>query len=268
MKADDPRHGTYAGYLAGSRCQPCRDARYKANKERGLYRHRHGSCRYDHEAQAVLIEPWLGMGITIHAVLQAAGLFHRNDLIARYQEGARVNRAVMAALSKLSEDKFHDGAKINSDLTRDRIYSLMAAGHPLTDMPILYRGNWRDQETISVGTARAMRDYYKAHSHLMGPSKITATRARNAGHQPPFAWDDPGTLAWPGGVRATPTTADVDREAVDEVKVQRVLNGRKQKCNKAEKYAVIDAWTGPLSHLEALAGWNVHTLIRERKDAA
>lgn len=49
MNADDPRHGTYAGYVRGCRCDPCRKAnatytKARRNANRGKQPHKHGQA--------------------------------------------------------------------------------------------------------------------------------------------------------------------------------------------------------------------------------
>lgn len=45
-------------------------------------------------------------------------------------------------------------------------------------------------EMVSFRVAQAMADLYGRWSHLPGPSKQTATKARRRGFAPPAAWDD------------------------------------------------------------------------------
>lgn len=194
---DDPRHGTHAGYMTGCDCADCALGHYRANKERNLYRSRHGSCRVDHERLLAVVKPWLLMGLSPHAITQAAGFPHRTDLREVLEQKTLVNRATFQALANVTEADFSDTAKVYADLTRKRIFSLMVAGHPLKDMPVKSTGYWRTREYITVDQARRIRDYYAAMEFKLGSSRLTAARALNAGHKPPLAWDDPRTLAWP-----------------------------------------------------------------------
>lgn len=225
MSPNDPRHGTHAGYLQGCQCEPCRRGHYAESVERGLYRLRHGSCRVSRETVDAFVEPWLKMGLTPYAIAHAVGIAD-DRLLAT----GPVNRATWAPLSTFTEDKIDDNAKVYGHLTRTRIYSLMAIGHRLRDMPINSAGQWRTYERCTVGSARAIRDYFREHEAQVGPARNTQARALNAGHLPPMAWDDPDTLAWPDGTpdvlpgvqsRRTAST----RQSIDHAVVERVLAG-------------------------------------------
>lgn len=89
------------------------------------------------------------------------------------------------------------------------------------------------------------------------------TRARNTarrnGWPPPLAWDDIERDDRPAGGH--------DR-SVDEVVVQRILDGDftlAKNATKAEREAVVEAWTGSLAQLARQTGWKVE---RYRKDGA
>ena len=84
-------------------------------------------------------------------------------------------------------------------------------------------GAWRTHTYIYVGVARMVREFYKIHEQATGSNVRTAYRARAAGHQPPAAWDDPGTLAWPLGWTEPIIAATPEGVAVDDVVVARVL---------------------------------------------
>lgn len=59
-------------------------------------------------------------------------------------------------------------------------------------------------EPVSFRVAQAVVAAYAELSHLPGPSKMTATKARRAGHAPPAAWDEDtidDPKARPSGIR-------------------------------------------------------------------
>jgi hypothetical protein len=65
---------------------------------------------------------------------------------------------------------------------------------------------WR-KEPVSYRVAHAIAVLYDELSHLPGPSKQTATKAKNRGYAPPAAWDEDtidDPAAKPAGVRAKP----------------------------------------------------------------
>jgi len=261
LAPDDPRHGTQAGYVAGCRCEPCRVGRYRAQKESRLYAlQNNGTCRAPTDQVSALIQQWIGQGIGVNAVARAAGL-NNNTL-----RTTTVSRWTIDALERLSEDDFPPFTRVYADLTRKRVYSLMAAGHQMVDMPIRRTGTWRTTEKCTARMARDIREHYLSHEMTMGDCATTASRARNAGHEIPAAWDDPGTLAWPEN--QPPCTDDETHELFDEVKVQRVLDGRSEPCNRAERLAIMDRWPDSLAALERLTGWNLNRLNQQRKAVA
>lgn len=77
-------------------------------------------------------------------------------------------------------------------------------------------------------------------------------RAAERGYASPLAWDDIDMDESP----AAPT--DDGSSHVDEVKVQRVLDGTFQQCNRAERAQVIERWTGSRIELIRLTGWNLY----------
>lgn len=257
MNPDDPRHATYAGYIAGCRCQPCSRAKRLADTERITYRLHHGTCRATRADVEAFLDPWLRMGISRSTIAQAVGL----NPVATNNDGP-VNRSTWARLRTFTENLLPDTAKVYADLTRTRIYSLMAAGHQLKDMPINSGGKWRQREHLTVGQARAIRTHFEAHQLDVGPALHTANRAKNAGHVPPLAWDDPGTLAWPNGTpRRLPglvskwTPRDHD---IDELAVQRVLDGEVLPLTKPERDEAMRRWVANGGSRRALCtrmGW-------------
>lgn len=77
----------------------------------------------------------------------------------------------------------------------------------------------------------------------------------------PLAWDN---IDNPD---ETPTGGVHDGALVDEVKVERVLDGHQETCTRAEKLVVLDRWEGSLAELQRVTGWNVHRMINDRKAA-
>lgn len=242
MRADDPRHGTNAGYVAGCREGCCSDARRRDSKERELHNLRHGSCRIPHEQVAAELAPWFAMGLTLNAILAAADRTRSGSIFRAFRLGRPVNRATFRALKSVTEETLPPTAKVYAHLTRQRIYSLMAAGHRLEDMPVNARGQWRYRDHVTVALARAVRDYYAAHEFELGPSRHTQSRARNAGHLPPLAWDDPGTLAWTDADRRKRPRQRAATIALDEVVVARLLAGDTVRATKAERDEAMRRW--------------------------
>lgn len=271
MTPTDPRHGTSAGYLAHYRaheppCGPCREARYRAAKADRVARQRgQGGLHPAADVQAVCA-PWTAMGLTAYAIAHAAGLEHASGgtIQKAIRNGTPVRRATFRAVLSVTEARFSDTAKVFADLTRRRVYSLQAAGHRLLDIPIASTGAWRTHTYIYVGVARMVREFYKIHEQATGSNVRTASRARAAGHQPPAAWDDPGTLAWPLGWTEPIIAATPEGVAVDDVVVARVLAGEALPTTRAEKLAIATTARARglnLSALERRVGWNVHEAL-------
>lgn len=237
MRADDPRHGSPAGYVAGCRDSCCREARARQTKRRRWLTHRGVPTFHTAEEVAELVRPWRLLGLSDAAILDAAGL----DGSHKIRE--RVTHTTFAALAAITEDDLMPDAFVLADLTRCRAYSLMAAGHPLDGMPLPRTGRWRKSERVTVATARAMREHYAAHEFKLGPSRQIQSRTRNAGHLPPLAWDDPGTLAWPTGqpprIIAAPRRNPDD---IDEAVVDRLLAGIRVPSTAAEKREALRRW--------------------------
>ncbi len=89
--------------------------------------------------------------------------------------------------------------------------------------------------------------------------------ARLRGWVPPLAWDDIDNDPEPPAV--------VAEDHVDEVLVQRIIDGERLPANPAERAEAIRRWTStgrPLSELERITGWNTARELRranERKAA-
>ncbi len=266
MDALDARHGTNAGYLTHYRdnehpCDACTEGRYHARK-RLLGAHLRGEqLTYTATEVHEVVAPWLTMGLSPSAITIAAGYDSQRGgrLCKVLTEGSAMRRGTYRRLAGVTEDDFAPDSKVYADLTRMRVYSLMAVGHRLIDMPINPGGHWRHRRFVTVATARTMRDHYAAHDFAIGPAPHTASRARNAGHVPPLSWDDPGTLAWPSLDRRTwgHTKAPKVIEA-DPVVVERLLAGLHIRSSKVEKVEAMRQWLAAgrsQRSLCAMHGW-------------
>lgn len=263
MAPDDPRHGTYAGSQAHWRdgetpCGPCDRARLRSRKKWSLEKLAGAQAFYSRADLDAVLEPWLAMGISPCAVSVAAGMGNQRGS-GWIQDTGPVRRHTYAAVAAVTEDDIPRSAKLWADLTRQRVWSLMAAGHALNSLPINPSGYWRTRARVTVGQAEVIRAFYDVHQHETGTSAFTRSRARAAGYILPAAWDDPGTLAWPLGW-TQPLTEPV--EQVDDVAVQRVLNGDTTvPTTRADRVEVVRRWRAdgrPLRQLEQAMGWSAH----------
>lgn len=238
IAADDPRHGTAAGYVAGCHNECCAAPRRRQRKQRDLIWHQTGTgVLIQHDTFRAVLDPWLNLGISPYAIQKATGVGTRLADVLR--DRTDVLRATHNAVAALTETGIPDNAKVYADLTRTRVNSLMAIGHRLVDMPINVSGHWRTREHVTVDTARAIRDYYTAHEFQIGPDRHTAARARNRGARPPLAWDDPGTLAWPTG-KPTRTAAYKPGREIDHAVVARMIAGERMEHTVRERREVVE----------------------------
>jgi len=259
----DPRHGTNAGYVAGCRCEPCNRGRLRQQKAHRLAVLNGKRSFYPNDEVRQLIDPWLRLGLSVAAIQKAAGL--SSDKVKILHNPVRP--ATFHALAAVTEDAFDAKSFVHADLTRRRIYSLQAAGHRLNEMPINPRGRWRDRPRITVGTARAIRDHYRALEFVPGTDRHTATRALNAGHVVPMAWDDPDTLAWPSGkperivvASARPRKTDVDHAAVERA----LRYDFSQVETMGERIEITRRWEAlgrSLAELERVSGWKADRYV-------
>lgn len=267
MHPQDPRHGTNAGCLAHERhgerpCPDCTYARTRFRKHVALAKRRGEQLIFTSSEVRALLSPWLDMGLTPSAIAAAAGLTTDGGHIAMVLTNeSTVRRSTYHRLAAVRERDLSDFAKVYSDLTRLRVYSLMAAGHPLAEMPINRSGHWRTARLVTVKVAREVRSHFAAHEGKIGPSRSTMARARNAGHRPPLAWDDPGTLAWIGDRRLMPRQGKPVIN-YDAVVVERILSGDFPRslpahATPAERRDVVARWTGTRNELARLTGWKV-----------
>lgn len=78
----------------------------------------------------------------------------------------------------------------------------------------------------------------------------TRTIAARKGYAPPLAWDD---------IDNDPEPLTAEPVDVDEVVVERILDGERLEATQEEKAEVVRRWLAagrPLAHLEAQTGWN------------
>lgn len=268
MTPNDPRHGSPAGYVAGCLEECCAEPRRRQTKARRLARLRGVPSMVSAEDATALVARWEVMGVTRSALLRAAGS-HSDYFLT----GRAVTTHTFQALARLTEDDLPDDVLVYSDLTRTRIESLMALGHPLVSIPVDIRGRWRTSSRVIASTARTVRAHYAATAMQPGSSVRTRTRALNQGHRPPLDWDDPGTLAWP--LRATSPVTPVQqlgRDFVDEAVVLRLADGRPVPgATRAEKVAAVRRWVnrgGFENELCRIHGWNEGRYGRARQAAS
>lgn len=90
--------------------------------------------------------------------------------------------------------------------------------------------HYAGQKWVTHEVAAAIVRAYDLLSMTPGPSNRTASRAAKAGWAPPLAWDD-DTIDDP---RAKPADS-ADADVIDEIAVQRALNGERVPLTRAER---------------------------------
>lgn len=245
IAADDPRHGRRAGYIAGCHDECCRPHHLRYQKFSTLRRHREGSQFVDSTRTRIRLGEWARYGVTPHAIGDAANIGDGTVCPIVAHQLDRVRRNTERAILAVTWDDLPDTALVNAGLTRLRIYSAMASGHPLTWITdhvdgISLGGKWRRQDRVSLGVARAVMELCD-RAPAFGPSKHTAAKARNRGYLPLAAWDDPGTPAMPADWLPTTDLREVrnDRTDVDPVVVDRLLDGDPIPHTIAERRAAV-----------------------------
>lgn len=203
---NDPRHGHRAGYLAGCRSDCCRRPNIRYQKRSRVRLQLEGPQVVPAHAVVRRADWWARRGVSGNALANAAGVAPSTltELIADERDVCLKSTA--RAILSVRWDHLPDEALCNAELTRVRVYSMMAAGHPLrwiTDEAgpgLPFGGRWRHQARVTLATARAVLDLYD-RAPLAGPSKITAAKAQNRGYGHPLSWDDPHVPAAPAGWR-------------------------------------------------------------------
>lgn len=261
MTPEDPRHGSYAGYIAHHKsgtpmCDPCAYAGYIARKRL-------------HIAGPQLVplgeQAWRKLANSPKTALgRATGLTPQmlSHVQAKGPEG-RVHRRTKAKILRAS-------VVTPIGITR-RLRALAVVGWSVAEVARragLSRWNVeaarRDEGTrkyVRAEFAEALVKTYDELAYTRPPETRATLRqerlAQSKGWLPPMAWDvidDPDEQ--PKGVLRG--HEHVAKTAVDEHLVERVLAGEALPCTKAEKEEVTRRWVAcgrSLHSLEQLTGW-------------
>lgn len=276
MTPDDPRHGARAGYIAGCRETCCSIPHGRYQKRSRLRLLREGSQIIPATATIERAAWWAARGVSINALCDAAQLGY--GTLAEMVAGERdvCLRSTERGILGVTWNDLDDRALCYSGMTQRRLYSLMASGHTLAwitervgdGLPI--SGRWRVQARVTLSLARKVAELSAAAPPL-GPSVITATKARNRGHLPIAAWEDPGDPAMP--LKWKPAkVADVGiRKRFDEVVVERLLAGERIPSSPAEKEEAMRrrlADGGSQRAFCATHGWAENRYVERKAGAA
>lgn len=210
MNADDPRHGTRAGYLTHRRdcedaCQPCHAAHKAYCKRYDLKVARGYRPRVPADKVRTYIATLVEKGMTPASIARAAGTPH--SVVARITEGQRtVTRRVASAILAVDEQVPVAGY-IRSEGSKRRLNALHLNGFPLAQIAretgierrtITYVSNGQ-RKFVEAKTAAAIVEFFDAHwdkqpepSDRYQAAAITRARDRSQAkrHAPAMAWDD------------------------------------------------------------------------------
>lgn len=246
MSPDDARHGTRAGYIAGCREECCGLPHYRYQKRSRLRLLREGSQIVPATPTLERIAWWGQRGVSLNALTEAAGIGY--GTLAEMAAGQRdvCLRSTERATLAVTWDTLPGKALCLSGMTHRRIYSMMASGHTLAwisaqvgdGLPI--SGRWRAQDRVRVSLARAVADVAR-NAPGAGPSRHVSVKARNRGHMPIAAWDDPGDPAMPASWRPAQGRRTSTEEPDPEV-IARLAAGRRIDSIKAEKVEALRIW--------------------------
>jgi hypothetical protein len=253
LAADDPRHGTTAGAVAGCGCLHCRVAigNYKTTRERRIA---YGTWQPYVDAEPVRehlrILGAAGIGWQQAATVADVSPNTVNHLL--YGKGGRLPARrcrkeladVLFAVQPIL-DNYADHALVDATGTVRRLRALVVAGWPMQDLGDRLPGHRESMrrlirngaERVTAEVARAARDLYDA---LPEPIEDRWTPRRRAlaaslGWAGAGAWDV-DTIDDPAAV---PNLGDPDADLVDEIAVHRVLNGEPLTLTAAERHHAI-----------------------------
>lgn len=243
IAVDDPRHGHRAGYIAGCREVCCFVPHSRYQKRSRLRLLEEGSQIISSAPTMRRVQWWADRGVGLNALCIAAGLGY--GTLAEHVAGERdvCLRSTERAIHAVTWDTLPATTLVYSGMTQRRLYSLMASGHTLewiserVTTGLSTGGRWRKQERMYLSLARSVAIVAR-DAPAVGPSKMSASKLRKAGHLPLIEWDDPGTPAEPRDWQ--PETPDAD--AVDEIVVDRLLAGVRMPSTHAEKVEAMRRW--------------------------
>lgn len=172
----------------------------------------------------------------------------RHGTVNDYRYGCRCPdaREDKRIYDKRRREGRHRARLVDGTGTRRRLQALNALGWTLRHMAAQLGWSFQATQAVITGvhpmvrssTRTAVAALYDELGATLGPSPITRTRALRRGYLPPQAWDDDSIdnpAARPAPIPAT------DPDLVDEVLVQRVLDGRADpvNLNNAERAAAV-----------------------------
>lgn len=254
MNADDPRHGTPAGFYAHRTdsedvCEPCTKALFRHHKQwrQDYVKGQRWTTPTQPVSDHIKLLEQAGMSTT--AIWKASGISRSLFYCVRDMRYPRCRivtaQAVLAVkATTVVPANVTSTQHVSGVGTRRRIRALMAIGWShaamraksgvLTAVALNQKG-----DLVTRAMYDRVRALYDDLSMTPGPSAKTRARAVAAGYPPPLSWDDDAIddpAATPTGV---PTTA-WDPAGYDESRVERRINGdRSIRLHKGESVEVV-----------------------------
>lgn len=155
----------------------------------------------------------------------------RHGTYSAYRAGCRCADAREAhrLYQKRNREHRNPSGRIDPRASARQLQALMVLGWRTRDLTV--RLGWNPSYNCNVArvaraqwvypyTAREIARLYEELSATIGPSQITARRARKAGYRAPLDWDDIDN-----GVLAPTATSGNDDGEIDEIAVVRAING-------------------------------------------
>ena len=271
IATDDPRHGRRAGYIAGCRETCCSDAHRRYCKQYKLRALKTGSTTVPVSDLRPHLDRVLER-MSLTAAASAAGM--SSGWLSRVMRGTiqRVHYDTAQALLAITVDKVPDTQYVNAFGAMRRLQSLHALGYSMQRIDELIGGYGKQnldlvargkRTQITVAWDRRIRAAWDRHAmtpptarnhyEQAGITKSLA-RAQRFGWLPPLAWDDIDNPA----ERPAIVTNIRSRGDVDEVVVQRLLDGKRTDATKAERDEAMRRWKrvgGSERSLCLMHGW-------------
>lgn len=269
MKADDPRHGKYAGAIAHWKtnttlCDPCQVAALRTRKANALKAHRGepATVELGEVAYKILHE-------TPRNILVAATGMPHPQLLRIEQRGptGRIHRTTRDRILTAN------AATWTPIGVQRRLQALTALGWSMQAIATAYN---IDRDALSrlrrrtntkhvrIAFAERVIAIYTDLEMKLPPTGASATETHNEakrrGYLPPLAWDnidDPAERPRRGGER---TKDDIDPTVVERFLRRDITPGLW--ATQAEKREIVRRWDGSLAELERMTGWKPERYYR------
>jgi hypothetical protein len=256
-------HGTRNAYVCDRcRCAACRDAnRISQQQRRRAIAYGHWEPYVDAQPARAHVHALGLAGVGLRRTSCLSGVPH--GTLSRLMRGSngrppgsiRAETARRVLSIPVNPTALAAGSRVDASGTRRRLQALVAIGWPIATLAArLGRtpGNLRrtmTRQSVTVGTARAIRAQYEQVADTHPPDETPARRAasqrarehaRSCGWTAPLGWDDIDTDPDPS--RDQRDTTPIDPLDID-IAADRLTNGRHVHLTDAERDEVVRALT-------------------------